>query len=501
MQEEVNNFNEVWQFNGQRGEKTRANYENILFELWSKPHYFKNYNGLQISSKVNGKRNKTYNRVINLAVDAGLFIILKNYFAGKHTRIYGRNNKLFKSVFGNNYKNWLKNRSGKSRYDNTSIQYEFVSSKKQSNNFTAQNVNSSLKEHDNNTIVQDKIFSHKKHDNNVITHLEPYDINYWANLDVATNLKLTETEINSLNYDIYKLYDLKTTMLPHYYNLMLELNEAAIDGDLKFTTFLCFDDKGLPSGRPWSPFCATKNDKKKHDKNDDRESRKAYLRRIGLSDYVEIFDMKSQVPRVNRLFQSGTWKPDSYDFYAEIKKGTETYKRGDELPPRGINKYCLDNEDTMKGIFMRMFFGKTSPRQLFTAHRNDFVRRHKGYTYEIYDDPCNIETIKDYVWLDIYNSFQNIVMPPIKALVFWFTFFLETEIKIELLKNGKKVYNVFDGFYYHERFKDETRAEIEQIMNVKAIEICENWMKPLRRQRSIIANRIVNWDKRKVSTK
>jgi hypothetical protein len=145
---------------------------------------------------------------------------------------------------------------------------------------------------------------------------------------VNTALKIFKSRIKKLNYNIFSLYELKKTMLPRYFELMKRLNDAAIDDGLKFMDFLKFDDEGLPSGRPWSYFCSTLNDKKQHDEDDDRESRKAYLSRIGISDYYEVYDMKSQVPRMNYLFQTGAWKPDSCDFYDKILKNTEAWKWG-----------------------------------------------------------------------------------------------------------------------------------------------------------------------------
>ena len=477
----IENFNNIWNFTGQRGEKTRITYEQILFSIWRNHHYFEKHKGFQISIRdENGKINGTRNRVINKAVKAGLLIVVENYSTGSHTRIYKKNDKLFRQVFGTAYDKWNKSVSKSNRKNTEKTK-------------TADNEKSSKEKPNGDIIIpKDEIMQSK------IDYINNLDIKKLANLDINATLKLSEKEIEKLNYDIYKLYDLKKKMLPHYFNLMLQLNEAAIDDRLKFTSFLYFDDKGLPTGRPCSYFTGTLNDKKKHKKEDDRQSRKDFLTEIGLSDYVEIYDMKSQVPRVNHLFHTGNWKPDSFDFYTEILKGTHAFKIGENLVPRGTAKFKIDeneiieiaDKDTMKGFFMSMFFGEVSARQLFNAYRNDYIKRHKGYDVDYYNNPDNHKTIKEHIWLDIFQSMQKIVMPSIRNLIWWFCFFLETEVKIELLKKGKQVYNIHDAFYYHEKFKDETKAEIIQILNIKAVEIYEKYMKPLHKPRAIIARRI-----------
>jgi hypothetical protein len=485
----IRNFNNTWKFTGQRGEKTRITYEQILFSIWRNHHYFEKHNGFQISIRdKNGKINGVRSKVINKAVEAGLLIIVKNYSTGNHTRIYKKNNILFRQVFGTAYDNWNKSVSKSNRKNNTTEKTK-----------TADNEKSSKEKSNSDIIIpKDDIMQSK------IDNINNLDIKKLANLDIKETLKLSKKEIENLNYDIYKLYDLKKKMLPYYYKLMLQLNEAAIDDRLKFTTFLYFDKKGLPSGRPYSYFAGTLNDEKKHDKDDDRQSRKDFLTEIGLDDYIEIYDMKSQVARVNYLYHTGRWKPDSYDFYEEILKNTEAYKNGDEVIIRDIKKIkkwmkgdltdeelelYYHEEDTMKKIFMRLFFRENkSLKQTFTYYKRDFLKR-KIIDKYLFDD-IDYPSIKQLQWLDYYCATVKTALPSIDNLNFWFCFFLETELKIELLNRGKKVYNIYDAFYYHEKLKDETKAEIIQILSVKAVEIYEKWMKPIHKPRAIIAGRI-----------
>ena len=49
-------------------------------------------------------------------------------------------------------------------------------------------------------------------------------------------------------------------------------------------------------------------------------SRTEFLKKLNLSNYKQVYDIKSEVPRTTILSNTGTWKPDSWDFYSEIVK-------------------------------------------------------------------------------------------------------------------------------------------------------------------------------------
>jgi hypothetical protein len=263
-------------------------------------------------------------------------------------------------------------------------------------------------------------------------------------------------------------------MLDYYRNLMLDMNKAAVHEDLKFFTYIHYDKYGFPTGRPYSYFCSTGNDKKTH-KDTSIELRRDFLKRVGLPDYYEVYDIKSEVPRVNYLFHTGIWKEDSYDFYTEIIKDTEMISYVDWQVDRCQTQYT-DYEDSMKQLFMRIYFGTGSDKQSFNGWLNDKLKRLgiKFMDYWAKEDEGFELNLN--IWNVLCNSTRKIVGPSLGNLIFWFTFFIETEAKIELLKRGKIIYNVYDGFYYNQDIK----AEIEDIIKTKAKVVYDMYMKHIK---------------------
>jgi hypothetical protein len=49
-------------------------------------------------------------------------------------------------------------------------------------------------------------------------------------------------------------------------------------------------------------------------------------------------------------------------------------------------------------------------------------------------------------------------------------------VRAEMLSRGKKVYNVYDGFYYDDDIKDEIKKVVED----KAKYVYERWMLPVK---------------------
>lgn len=452
----------IWKLKGQRWETALANREKIFFSLWKnhrerKNDYDEGDGGFQMAGKLSGKKNRAFYQVIELALKAGFFIKTREAIREKSTRLFRKNKPLFKKIYETDYKQFIK--TTKSSDDE---------------------------------ILQEKI-----------KQINDFDVKELANRDAKKSLKVSKTTIEKLNYDVYKLYDLKKTMLPYYFDLMKRLNNAAISDELKFTSYLRFDTKrgcvGLPTGRPSSYLCQTLNEENEHDEDEVGEFRGEFFSRIGIPDYELVYDMKSQVPRVNFLFHTGEWRPDSYDFYREILNNTRACQVGEDLITRGKTK-LTGQADSMKGIFMRIYFGRKRKEDLFRNYRYGFLKRHKDYETEIeewpggpittrYDHPGNYTTIKENEWIDYYNTTQKIVGPSIHNLIWWFCFFLETEVKIELLDKGKTVYNVYDAFYFDKRYKEETKAEIIEILKDKARAVYENWMKPLQKT-DVIENRL-----------
>jgi hypothetical protein len=87
------------------------------------------------------------------------------------------------------------------------------------------------------------------------------------------------------------------------------------------------------------------------------------------------------------------------------------------------------------------------------------------------------QDVNQTLWYKICKSTKKICGGDfIGTIVFWFAFFIETEVKIELLKRGKKVYNVYDGFYYNQ----DISAEIAQILKEKSLFVYDEFMKKIK---------------------
>jgi hypothetical protein len=437
---EIERFNKEWNGNfetthwtgwkdgyTQRAYKTKTKYEQILFSIWKHHPDWDLKNGFQIKCQ-----DRTIYRVLDLAERAGLLIKVKNYSAGRHTRMYHKNHGLFDAVFRNQ--------------DN---QYGSLLSKNDNGN----------KEYD---IIHSLMRQAADKDKN-----NPY---------VDKSLKVKSRRYKNLKYDLIKLHVLCEKMLPHYLKLRDKLNDNVDHPDLVMFTWLKFDIYDLPTGRPYSYFCSTLNRNKKHKAIDpSMEYRDDFLKRVGLPDYYEVYDIKSEIPRINWLFHTGEWKPDSYDFYAEIIKDTEFEKYLDWTLDRGETKYT-DYEDSMKHLFMRIYFGKGSDKQSYNGYLKDKEKRPRNDGMDFYEARDEGYELNYELWTVVCDSTNKICGPSIGNLIFWYVFFIETEVKIELLKRGKKVYNVYDGFYYNEDIRDE----IIDILDVKSKYVYNKYMKPIK---------------------
>jgi hypothetical protein len=385
--------------------------------------------------------------VITKAVKAGLLIQTSKYQVNVFSRHYHKNEELFNEVF----------RNGNDRY------LEWIADKAM--------------------------------DNDVILKLSTSYNSKYHNDSVRIEYQKNESRDVKLNYDINKLRELSKELFPVYQSKVDILNSAAIHDGLKFTqsSFLRLDGEGMPKGRPISFFCSTLNDKKQH-KNINHISRRSYLNSIGLTNYGEVYDIKSEVPRVNYLFHTGEWKDDSYDFYSEIVKDAGFIDtlwnnndfievQGDTIS-RGGSRYTNYN-DSMKQLFMRIYFrdGSKSERWNYGRYKIERIKRinKEGVESAEYFRKT-IESGKDLnfkVWNILCNSVDRVCGVSIGNLIWWYCFMIETEVKIELLGRDKVVYNVFDGFYYDVNDKD-IEDEIRELLNEKTVIVYDKYMKCIR---------------------
>ena len=437
----------------EKGRLTKERYEKILFSIWKHhtKHRDQKWEGFQIKCQ-----DRTVYRVLELAEEAGLLIKTGNYSVGRFTRQYKKNHTLFDAVFRNQenrYGAWLNNFNSANQSKEQDIIHYFLITE-------LQNIN--------------------------ITRGQHY---------VAPNYGATSRKYKNLNYDLGKLHILSKTMWPYYYNLLETLNNNVCHPDFKMFSWLKFDQDHLPTGRPYSYFCSSLNRNKKHEVIDpSMEYRDDFLKNRGLSDYYEVYDIKSEVPRVNYLFHSGEWKDDDFDFYKEIIDDYSINMPDEDRISRG-KAGSPNYDDSMKQIFMRIYFGTGSEKQSFLGYKEGYEKRNKelfdlvknGFDLDyngkiikykpdfLTDDELFPYTLDE--WYELSCSIEKIIGQSIGPLIFWYTFFLETEVRIELLNRGKVVYNVYDGFYYNKDIADEIKIILEQ----KSKFIYDNYMLPIQK--------------------
>jgi AcrR family transcriptional regulator len=433
---ELEKFNSIWKFDGQRAKAKQKTFEDVLFAIW-RTHPDKN--GIQINpSKIKGTSERTVYMVIELAEKAGLLNKTRGYSVGKFYRHYRKNKELFNSVF----------RKGEKKYDKW------------------------LEESRKVETSCDKLAE----------EIEKTDIVKLTNLDGKREYKRTrgkrrKWKPEKMPYDLEKLHELSKTMLPRYRDIVVKLNGAAVHEGLKFTTFLYFDEFRMPTGRPTSYFNLTRNDAKRGRKRDTAiENRSDFLKRAGIAGYREVYDINSEVPRVAYLFHTGKWKPKSYDFYAEIIKDAGLTDADGRIISRNGSRET-DYGDGMKAMFMRIYFESYSDKNSFRLFESEMIKRFEDEDWSVGELIAKREllvTKKD--WPRLCESTRKIVGTSIGPLVFWYTFFIEAEVLLELLKRGKKVYSVYDGFYYDK----DIGGEIDILVRKKALFVYKNYMKTVR---------------------
>jgi hypothetical protein len=239
---ELEKFNKVWNGNFEtthwsggikgytrRAYETKLKYERILFSIWRHHNDWDEVDGFQLKCFYRGCREyRTLYRVRKLAEEAGLLIKVGNYYVGDHTNYYQKNHRLFDMVFrgkDNQYGKWLEEAKKDISVDIIQVlMIEEFSKLSKENNYNL---------YENNSYVDTK--------------------------PTGTTRKRKQKE---LNYDIGKLYLLSDTLFEHYYKLLIRLNNAVIHPELKFISFIHFNQKNMPTGRPYSAFCSTLNPKR-----------------------------------------------------------------------------------------------------------------------------------------------------------------------------------------------------------------------------------------------
>ena len=177
-------------------------------------------------------------------------------------------------------------------------------------------------------------------------------------------------------------------------------------------------------GRVLSSLCLTKSGKKPlYSKHDHRLYRNDYLKSINLGHYSEIYDIKSEVPRVSDYLSGSNDFYHIPDYYTHFLTQTG-FNNGLEI--NGQKIYM--NRDDVKGLFMRCYFSKS----LDESYRHYCFGRKNGYSKEAFSI--------------LWNEVRKV--NPIGKEIFLWTSLIELYTLDEIYKTtGEKVLNVYDCFY------------------------------------------------------
>jgi hypothetical protein len=200
-------------------------------------------------------------------------------------------------------------------------------------------------------------------------------------------------------------------------------------GKIKFRTHQDF------RGRVYNNLCFTKSGKKIYKKQDFRVNRNDYLNHINLKNYGEVYDIKSEIPRLSHYLQFDIEFFQIKDYYNYFLTNT------------GFNTGNIRmNRDDVKSLFMRCYFS------------NDINTSYRYYTYSVKNKYGGYS--KD-SFTKLYDEIRKI--KPMGNEIFLWTSLLELYILDDVYKRtGNKLVNVYDGFYFEINKKSEIQKEIEK---------------------------------------
>ena len=170
-------------------------------------------------------------------------------------------------------------------------------------------------------------------------------------------------------------------------------------------------------GRVTNALCFTKSGKREYKRQDSRPLRQTLLTQLGLGDYREVYDIKSQIPRVSHFLTSDVGFFEIDDYYQHFRQ---------------LSGNTLSREQ-VKAASMRCFFDNKS-KKLF-IHRLWLSTKMKTKTPALVNNFCTL-----------FDAYQ--VVNPIGNEVFLWTSLLELYTLQYIYENyGVKCINVYDGFF------------------------------------------------------
>jgi hypothetical protein len=226
--------------------------------------------------------------------------------------------------------------------------------------------------------------------------------------DFKDNIILND---HDLNLDLIDYYTLKINSIYKSNNLDLRLVNS------------CNEIKG----RVYNALCFSKSGKKSYyDKNDYRLFRTDLLKAINLGNYTEVYDIKSEIPRVSYWLETGKFF-EIKDFYDVDQLGREEAKK----------------------LSMRCYFDKS----LKAGRHHWLLAKHKELARDMNINPKDFtlteetkseeRTKFEIMWNHIHG-----LMKPVGPKIFHWTSLIELMVIDRMWEDYKVlIVNVYDGFY------------------------------------------------------
>ena len=259
-------------------------------------------------------------------------------------------------------------------------------------------------------------------------------------IEPLTPLNLWYRDNESLHYHLLDIIN-------DIYDLVIENNKYTNLKNVSSLRYETNNEKVKISGRVCNYLCNTKSNKhgKIYKNTNFRPDRKTVLGIYGYENYKEIFDIKSQIPRLTYILQGGNYS-DIEDFYHIENKNID-------------RKY-------VKKWFMNVYFDTSLKAGAWHATRtwhfenvpnHKFTEKSKKLFSELYEI--------------VYNHFHNLIKPIGTEIFLWSAYWEQLIIKTAREQLGINLLNVYDGFYFeNDNFTEKIKnIVIETSETIKTI--------------------------------
>ena len=180
-------------------------------------------------------------------------------------------------------------------------------------------------------------------------------------------------------------------------------------------------------------------------------SRDAFLKRNGLKKQKN-GDIKSEIPRVTRLVNTGEWLPFSFDFYAHYL---------------GKEKLRGDVREFVKAQNMPIYFTNWKSPEAFSNRQLHSILINEKHQYDDWTDMVKANEEKTRILLKrIKEGFDKVTGKSYNSLIFLYTSWIETKALQILIKRfpNAKFFQIYD-----EIFCTEDCGDLEPVYKEAAI--------------------------------